>query len=136
MAPPLDRLRDLPSSSDLSFPQPVHESVCGTSLTTTGQDLSPRSSQDPPQQQGHRSDVSNKEHESGAPVSTLLYGRGRWLALLSSAPRTRPFTPYAAAAAPSGLGAAPAARPPFSINTPQRRFSGFSSHVPLPDVEL
>jgi hypothetical protein len=32
MPPPVDRIRDLPSSSDLSFPQPVHESVCGTSL--------------------------------------------------------------------------------------------------------
>ena len=70
MPPPVDRIRDLPSSGDLSFPQPVHESVSGTSLTTTGQDLSPRSSQDPPQQQGHRSDVSNKEHESGAPDSS------------------------------------------------------------------
>ena len=40
MPPPVDRIRDLPSSSDLSFPQPVHESVSGTLLTTTGQDLS------------------------------------------------------------------------------------------------
>ena len=52
--------------------------------------------------------------------------------VVASAPPSRPLAPYAAAAAPSGLGAAPAARPPFSINTPHRRFSGFSSHVPLP----
>ena len=39
MPPPLDRLR-LPSSSDPSFPSPVHESVSGTLLTTTGQELS------------------------------------------------------------------------------------------------
>ena len=39
MPPPLDRLR-LPSSSDLSFPPPVHESVSGTLLTTTVQELS------------------------------------------------------------------------------------------------
>ena len=39
MPPPLDRLR-LPSSSDPSFPPPVHESVSGTLLTTTGQELS------------------------------------------------------------------------------------------------
>ena len=42
MPPPVDRIRDLPSSSDLSFPQPVHESVSGTLATTTGQDLSLR----------------------------------------------------------------------------------------------
>ena len=48
MPPPVDRIRDLPSSSDLSFPQPVHESVSGTLLTTTGQDLSPPHSRQPP----------------------------------------------------------------------------------------
>ena len=40
MPPPLDRLQ-LPSDSD-TFPPPAHESVSGTSLTTIGQDLSPR----------------------------------------------------------------------------------------------
>ena len=54
------------------------------------------------------------------------------LLVIASAPRTRPLTPYAAAAAPSGLGAAPAARPPFSIKTPQRRFSGFQFSRPPP----
>ena len=43
------------------------------------------------------------------------------LLVIASAPRSRPLTPYAAAAAPSGLGAAPAARPPFSINAPLAR---------------
>ena len=52
--------------------------------------------------------------------------------VIASAPRTRPLTPYAAAAAPSGLGAAPAARPPFSINAPQRRSSGFQFSRPPP----
>ena len=54
------------------------------------------------------------------------------LLVIASAPRTRPLTPYAAAAAPSGLGAAPAARPPFSIKTPQWRFSGFRFSRPPP----
>ena len=39
MPPPVDRLR-LPSSSDLSFPPPVHESVSDTLFTTIGQELS------------------------------------------------------------------------------------------------
>ena len=71
MPPPLDRLR-LPSGSDPTFPPPVHESVSGTLLTTTGQDLSPRSDRNPSQQQEYRSHEQSQRHACNAPTSSTV----------------------------------------------------------------
>ena len=71
MPPPLDRLR-LPSGSDPTVPPPVHESVSGTLLTTTGQDLSPRRDRNPSQQQEYRSHEQSQRHACNAPTSSTV----------------------------------------------------------------
>ena len=73
MAPPVDRLRGLPSSCDSSFLPSVHESVSDTSLTMIGQELSPRSSTNRPQQseQGQRSQDQDQRPECSATSSII-----------------------------------------------------------------
>ena len=69
MPPPLDRLQ-LPSDSD-TFPPPAHESVSGTSLTTIGQDLSPRRARDSSKQE-ERSQEQSQRHACSAPTSSII----------------------------------------------------------------
>ena len=73
MAPPLARIRGLPSSGDSSFLPSVHESVADTSLTMIGQDLSPRSSTNRPQQseQVQRSEDQDQRPECSATSSII-----------------------------------------------------------------